>query len=333
MSEFSDSGVTEDLDGAWKEALDRFFEPFLALLFPEAHADIDWSRGYESLDSELQQVVRDAELGRRLADKLVRVWRRGGEEIWVLIHLEVQGQPDPEFPERMYVYNYRIYDRYRKPVASLAVLADTQKSWRPNEFGYEIWGCQPGLRFPTVKLLDWEPRWAGLEASNNPFAMIVMAHLRAQATRRQPESRLQWKLYLARTLYKSGLQREDVLELFRFLDWILALPPDLEHGFDQTIRQELEVNKMPYMTRWERAGLERGLEQGLERGLEQGLEQGLRTALNDTLQYRFERLPTDLVLKLEQILDADALRTLHREAMAAENLDAFRTVLARYSAA
>jgi hypothetical protein len=37
-------------------------------------------------------VVRDAELGRRLADKLVKVWRRDGEEVWVLIHIEVQGQ-------------------------------------------------------------------------------------------------------------------------------------------------------------------------------------------------------------------------------------------------
>jgi 1,2-phenylacetyl-CoA epoxidase catalytic subunit len=44
-----------DYDSPWKEALDEFFEPFLELLFPAAHADIDWTRGYESLDKELQQ--------------------------------------------------------------------------------------------------------------------------------------------------------------------------------------------------------------------------------------------------------------------------------------
>ncbi|HTE20367.1 MAG TPA: hypothetical protein VK689_18540, partial [Armatimonadota bacterium] len=67
----------EDYDSPWKEALERYFPPFLAFFFPVAYADIDWSRGYEFLDKELQSVVRDAELGRRLVDKLVRVWRNG----------------------------------------------------------------------------------------------------------------------------------------------------------------------------------------------------------------------------------------------------------------
>ena len=42
-----------------KEALDLFFEAFLELFFPQAHADIDWSQGGgQSLDKELQQIVR-----------------------------------------------------------------------------------------------------------------------------------------------------------------------------------------------------------------------------------------------------------------------------------
>ena len=81
-----------DYDSPWKEAVERYFEEFLAFLFPEVHADVNWEMGYEFLDKELQQVVRDAELGRRLVDKLVKVWSQDGEETWVLVHLEVQGQ-------------------------------------------------------------------------------------------------------------------------------------------------------------------------------------------------------------------------------------------------
>ena len=65
--------MSADYDSPWKEALDAYFEPFLALLFPQAHRLIDWSRGYESLDKEFQQVVREAEVGRRYVDKLVKV--------------------------------------------------------------------------------------------------------------------------------------------------------------------------------------------------------------------------------------------------------------------
>src|SRR5207248_3994651 len=122
-------GVSADYDSPWKEALDLYFEAFLALLFPYIHAQIDWARGYEALDKELQQVTREAELGRRYVDKLVKVWTKDGAECWVLIHVEVQTARDVEFPKRMYVYNYRVFDRYNRPVASLAVLADGDPDW------------------------------------------------------------------------------------------------------------------------------------------------------------------------------------------------------------
>ncbi|MGV3720244.1 MAG: transposase [Actinomycetota bacterium] len=322
MAEAEDQLPPVALDGPWKESLERFFEPFMGLFFPQAHAEIDWSRGYESLDSELQQIARDAELGQRLADKLIRVWRFEGEEAWVLVHVEVQGQPDPGFPERMYVYNYRCYDRFRKSVMSVAVLGDTQRSWRPDRFGYDLWGSRAGLQFVSVKLLDWEARWEELERIENPFALIVMAHLRAVTTRGSAGTRYEWKLRLARALYRSGLKREDVLELFRFLDWILALPPELERGFSETVQIELEEHGMPYVTSWERFAK--------EEGLKEGQCTGLRRAVESSLLFRFERVPPDISQTLAGIADADLLDRLHLAALEAETLDAFRTVLARY---
>src|SRR5436309_2988805 len=98
--------AASDLDSPWKEALQHFLAPFLALCFPRIHELIDWQRGYESLDKELQQIVRNARTGRRLADKLFKVWRKDGREAWLLIHIEVQARPEKAFPERMYIYNY-----------------------------------------------------------------------------------------------------------------------------------------------------------------------------------------------------------------------------------
>ena len=59
-----------DYDSPWKEALERYFEAFMAFFFAQAHRDIEWSRGYEFLDKELHQVTPDAALGRRRVDKL-----------------------------------------------------------------------------------------------------------------------------------------------------------------------------------------------------------------------------------------------------------------------
>ena len=97
------SSPPANYDASWKEALERYFEQFLAFFFPQIHAEVDWQRGCEFLDSEFQQVVRDAEVGKRFVDKLVKVWRCDGEEVYVLIHVEVQSQYDAEFSKRMYV--------------------------------------------------------------------------------------------------------------------------------------------------------------------------------------------------------------------------------------
>ncbi|MEM7134880.1 MAG: hypothetical protein AAF702_51960 [Chloroflexota bacterium] len=127
-----------DYDGAWKEALDIYFDQFMAFFFPEAHAKIDWGFSYEHLDKELQQVTRDADLGKQRVDKLIKVWLNAETEVWVLVHVEVQTQHEIEFAERMYVYNYRLYDRFHRRVASMAILGDMREKWKPTKFSYDL---------------------------------------------------------------------------------------------------------------------------------------------------------------------------------------------------
>jgi hypothetical protein len=108
MADNTAGSPQSDHDSPWKEALEGWFPEFLALLFPDVYAGIDWSRGHAFLDKELQQIVRDAETGRRYTDKLVSVHRLDGEPAWVLVHVEVQGEAEAVFPARMFVYNHRL---------------------------------------------------------------------------------------------------------------------------------------------------------------------------------------------------------------------------------
>lgn len=251
------TSTPDDYDSPWKDMLETYFEPFLAFFFPHVHAEIAWARGYTFLDKELRQVVRDAALGRRLVDKLVKVWRIDGTEAWVLIHIEVQGQEESDFGQRMYVYHYRIYDRYQRPVVSLAVLADERRGWRPNKFAMGLWGCTTQFRFPVVKLLDYRKKWSMLEASRNPFATVVMAHLKTQETRHKAEERGQWKFSLLRRLYEQGYSREDIINLFHFIDWIMQLPEALEDRFWQELQSYEEAQHMPYVSPFEQRTVRR----------------------------------------------------------------------------
>jgi hypothetical protein len=234
------------------------------LLFPLIYAQIDWTRGYESLDKEFQQVVREAEFGRKYVDKLVRVWTKAGQECWVLIHVEVQTTRDADFPLRMYVYNYRVFDRYNVPVASIAVLADDEANWRPSEFRQNLFDCDVGIRFPSVKLLDFASKVDELEASANPFAKIVLAHLKARETQGDPANRSVWKLRLVRGLYERGFSVKDVRELFRLIDWLMLLPPPLQFKFSEDISIFQKEKRMPFVTSLERYGEIKGLRKGIK---------------------------------------------------------------------
>ena len=51
-----------DFGGAWKEVLERFFEPFIAFFLPQVHAGIDWTQPVVFQDTALQQVAPDEPL-------------------------------------------------------------------------------------------------------------------------------------------------------------------------------------------------------------------------------------------------------------------------------
>lgn len=335
MSEIpaTDKGEPSDYDTAWKEALELYFEAFIEFFFPLAHAGIDWTKGYEFLDKELAQIAPEAETGKRHVDKLVKLWRIGGEETWVLIHVEIQSQVEADFPQRMYVYNYKLFDRYQRQVASLAVLGDTQADWRPSSssYGYTLFGCTVSLQFPIVKLLDYNAPSQDLETSRNPFAVLVMAHLKAQSTRRNPQQRYQWKLTLVKGLYDKGYTREEILSLFRFINWIMTLPGALEQQLATNLIAYEEEKQMPYITPFERFATERGIEQGIEQGIERGVLRGQQDAVIEVLQVRFEPVPVAVIEAIRGLTHIDSLKTLLRQAIAIPTLDAFQTLLLQTS--
>lgn len=270
---------------------------------------------YEFLDKELQKIVRKAKTGRGYVDKLVKVWRKDGTDLWLLIHIEVQSQVDEGFTERMYIYNYRIYDLYKQMVISLALLTDDDKLWRPNTFGYMYGGFTLQMAFPTIKLLDYQARWAELETSHNPFAVVVMAHLKALETKRYPQSRLRWKIELVKNLYTRGWSRANVWELFRFLDWVLALPERYELAFEQAVKELEETDKMRYVTSIER--------RAIQKGIEQGALQTRHEAILEILEGRFQSVPEELATQITKLTNLDQLKRLLRDAVVVGSIEEF----------
>jgi hypothetical protein len=252
--------MTTPLDTPWKQILECYFPQFMAFFFPAAHDQIDWERGFEFSEAELQQVTREAETGKRIVDKLAKVFLPDGQENWILVHIEIQNPKEAEFGQRIHIYSNRLFDKFQKPVASFAVLGDTDPNWRPQHFAVGALGAVTETWFLIAKLLDWKEQEEELKASKNPFAIVVQAHLAAQATKRKTsqEQRKQQKYLLTIVLYEQGWSRQQVIDLYRFIDWVLTLPPELEAAYQQDVKTYEENQNMPYISSIERTGEARG---------------------------------------------------------------------------
>ena len=300
-----------EYDSPWKNMLEDFFPQFLAFFFPSAAKEIDWPRGFEFRETELQKVSRDAAVGKLLVDKLIRVNRKARSDGRVHLHIEIQGNRQGSFPRRVFHYYTRLAHLLGGQVVSLVVLADMQPRWRPNRYETALWGQHLRWTFPMVKITDYLDEWEQLESDPNPFATVVRAHLKAKQTGRDIEDRYAWKLRLIKQLYNRQKPKAEFVALFNFIDWVLDLPENLEKRIEREILEIEEEMNVDYVSTIERRAEARGIALGEAKGEARGIALGeakgeargialgeakgekkaLRATLETLLRARFNDLP------------------------------------------
>ena len=272
--------LKKETDAPWKYILSKYFKSFMELCWPERAIEVNWTKKPKFLDKELVKIAREGNIGNRVVDKLIEVELLSGDRCCIILHLEVQSTKQEEFSERMFTYRYRLRDFYRQPIASLALLLDDDPNWRPDSYSEKLWDSEISIKFPIIKLTDYTQRIEELEQSTNPFAIIILAQL-AAFKKQEVELKLASKLQLTRKLYGSGFGRKEVVELFRFVDWVISLPKEIEVEYMKNVakleKEEFEKN---FICPAEQIWLEQGMEKGIEKGIDKGIKQVARKMLS-----------------------------------------------------
>ena len=221
------------------------------------------------------------------------------------------------------------FNRFGRFPVTLVVLTDNNVRFHPAAFTRDLLGVSLRLEFHVAKLLDYKERVTGRRSGENIFAAATRLHLAVQRERprrkyRDDTFRFELKRQLMRDVVEARPPQPDdeqrILRLLAFLDWLVALPTELESLFFDETESARGADVMPYVTSWERIGIEKGLERGLEKGLEQGREQGLQlgelrekhTVLKRQFDRKFGLQPEDSALidgtddpdRLDAALDA-----------------------------
>lgn len=289
-----------DADAAWKRVLQVLLPDALALVHPELHAAIDWQRPVTFLDKELQAITRQGRKGRRAVDLLASVWRRDGQEQWLLVHVDVQGSVEEDFARRMFIYHTRLFDRYAQPVVSLAILTDGQASWRPERYDHDFWRCRVRFEYPIVKVLDWRGREEELAALENPFAQVLLAQLSLSVAGTRIATLAETWRVVMRRLLRAGYTDEQSDAVLTFLERAMALPEAVEAQLEAELIEE-GTPMAQLMNRWERRGWERGLTEGQQVLILQLLERQCGP-LSPTMVGQVQTLPEEALIALGQAL-------------------------------
>ena len=136
----------------------------------------------------------------------------------------------------------------------------------------------------------------------------------------------------------DGYTPEQVIELYKVVDYIMALPAELEKRVQEFVRRIEEQSEWS-LTSLERLALEegyadgygKGLQHGQQQGLQQGLQQGERKAqvrlTMRVLKSRFGDAALPLEEKLVQVPSLETLEELAMTAIEATSLEEFTRAL------
>ncbi|MFT0533862.1 DUF4351 domain-containing protein, partial [Castellaniella hirudinis] len=137
---------------------------------------------------------------------------------------------------------------------------------------------------------------------------------------RDKRTRLVPKLQLVRRLQHYGYDPVVAMQVYRLIEWMIALPEDLEAEFLQTVETLTKENEMTYVTLIERAGHARGHAEGLVEGKAEGSVEGQSKTLLLQIQRRFGPQP-DAIARRIQAATAAQLETWLLNILDATELD------------
>ncbi|WP_413171617.1 hypothetical protein [Anabaena azotica] len=150
-----------------------------------------------------------------------------------------------------------------------------------------------------------------------------MAHLKTKATTKDLTQREQWKWNIVRPLYQKGLTRFDIINLVKFIDKMMTLPPPLQTEFNQKLEQHEKELNMPFLSTIEEMAEERGEAKGEIKGARKTCQNNIIKILSN----RFNNVTKLMSESLKKIEDITILEKLLLSSINVNSLEEFQRLI------
>ncbi|KIP22646.1 hypothetical protein JV16_00326 [Anoxybacillus ayderensis] len=251
-----------DHDRLFKELITTFFEEFLLLFFPHVHEHID----FQHVSFLSEELFTDVTAGEKYRVGLLVETKLKGEDSLIIVHIENQSYVQPSFPERMFIYFSRLFEKYRKRMLPIAVFSYDYLRNEPSSFTLQFpFFDVLQFRFLTVELR--KQNWRDYIRHDNPIAAALLSKMGYTES-----ERIELKKQFLRMIVRMELDEAKQRLLIGFFETYVKLSDEEEQQLRNEVN-EMETKEkekvLELIISYEKKALEKGLKEGVERGLQQ----------------------------------------------------------------
>ncbi|KMY59734.1 Rpn family recombination-promoting nuclease/putative transposase [Geobacillus sp. FSL K6-0789] len=257
-----------DHDRLFKELLSTFFEEFLLLFFPNVYEHID----VRHLSFLTEELFTDVTAGEKHRVDLLVETKMKGEEGLIIVHVEHQSYAQRTFPERMFLYFSRLFQKYRRRILPIAIFSYDEHHDEPSSLVVQFpFLTVLDFRFLTVELRKLP--WREYIRRDNPVAAALLSKMGYNES-----EKVEVKKEFLRMLVRLELDEAKQRLLFGFFETYLRLSEAEEIQLRNEVSQmETKEAKqvMELIVSYEQRGMEKGIQQGVKQGMKQGRQKGI----------------------------------------------------------
>lgn len=296
-----------DHDQNFKRLVTKEFYDFLRLFLPAIARGIDPTSIDFILTTDFTGQIGG---GHRVADIAARARLLDASEALIILHTEVESEPDANFPFRMWEYNALFTLEHRMPVISIALLPFTVgKGIELVRYTDTVLGQE------YTRLEYWRVPLRGLDAGEYLAAELPLAIPLAALMRPAFGDDVSLKAAIFVRMHRENLPPGTLAVYLDFVQTYLPLTPDKQAEFLHRTTPEGDITMETLEKTWFEQQVEAGIEQHApwaDKLIQQGVLQAKRESLVRLARIRFGEAPADIEELLARLDEAALDRLLER---------------------
>jgi hypothetical protein len=238
---------------------------------------MDVSRKVVFMDKDLAKLTVYVDGPTQIPDILAKIPTKSGKDVWLILHIEIQGAEGGDLPERMFYYNSSLRVQHLKKkldeisdVLSFALLTAKRPSGEEEYYRRESYRNRLAYEYPTLKL--WELDGTELQSGDNPFDWALYAGKCALDGGRNERVKLDYLKHLIEKLDSVGWSHDEKLSLFRFMDMLLHPKKiQLQKEYDAFNEQRQKEGKSMLLSALEERVIEKARKEGRKEGRKESM--------------------------------------------------------------